>query len=262
LEIVYPEERQQAIAARVLSQGRASVAELAQTYDVTTETVRRDLAVLDRAGVLRRVHGGAVPMRALHLVEPSVDQRETTRAGHKQAIARAAAEFLPRNGAAVLFDAGTTTARVAALLPADRDLLVVTNSVPIAARVASIGSASLHLIGGRVRGLTQAAVGEQAVRALESLRVDIAFIGTNGISVRHGLSTPDLDEAAIKRAMVECANFVVVVADSSKIGHEDLVSFAPIDSVDVLVTDAEIAAADYARLTEHGLDVVVAQGDS
>ena len=256
---MYPEERQQAIAATVMSQGRASVADLAQAYDVTTETVRRDLAVLDRAGLLRRVHGGAVPVRALHLVEPSVDERESTRAGHKHAIASAAAEFIPQSGATVLFDAGTTTARVAALLPPDRELLIVTNSVPIAARLASLTSMSLQLLGGQVRGLTQATVGERAVGMLESLRVDIAFIGTNGISVRHGLSTPDPGEAAVKRAMVACANFVVVVADSSKIGREEFVSFAPIDRVDVLVTDSEITPEDRAALTEHGVDVVVAQ---
>ena len=256
---MYPEERQQAIAATVMSQGRASVADLAQAYDVTTETVRRDLAVLDRAGLLRRVHGGAVPVRALHLVEPSVDERESTRAGHKHAIASAAADFIPQSGATVLFDAGTTTARVAALLPPDRELLIVTNSVPIAARLASLTSVSLQLLGGQVRGLTQATVGERAVGMLESLRVDIAFIGTNGISVRHGLSTPDPGEAAVKRAMVACANFVVVVADSSKIGREEFVSFAPIDRVDVLVTDSEITPADHADLTDHGVDVVVAQ---
>ena len=256
---MYPEERQQAIAATVMSQGRASVADLALAYDVTTETVRRDLAVLDRAGLLRRVHGGAVPVRALHLVEPSVDERESTRAGHKHAIASAAAEFIPQSGATVLFDAGTTTARVAALLPPDRELLIVTNSVPIAARLASLTSVSLQLLGGQVRGLTQATVGERAVGMLESLRVDIAFIGTNGISVRHGLSTPDPGEAAVKRAMVACANFVVVVADSSKIGREEFVSFAPIDRVDVLVTDSEITPEDHADLTEHGVDVVVAQ---
>ena len=256
---MYPEERQQAIAATVMSQGRASVADLAQAYDVTTETVRRDLAVLDRAGLLRRVHGGAVPVRALHLVEPSVDERESTRAGHKHAIASAAAEFIPQSGATVLFDAGTTTARVAALLPPDRELLIVTNSVPIAARLASLTSVSLQLLGGQVRGLTQATVGERAVGMLESLRVDIAFIGTNGISVRHGLSTPDPGEAAVKRAMVACANFVVVVADSSKIGREEFVSFAPIDRVDVLVTDSEITPQDRAALTERGVDVVVAQ---
>ena len=259
---MYPEERQQAIAATVMSQGRASVADLAQAYDVTTETVRRDLAVLDRAGLLRRVHGGAVPVRALHLVEPSVDERESTRAGHKHAIASAAADFIPQSGATVLFDAGTTTARVAALLPPDRELLIVTNSVPIAARLASLTSVSLQLLGGQVRGLTQATVGERAVGMLESLRVDIAFIGTNGISVRHGLSTPDPGEAAVKRAMVACANFVVVVADSSKIGREEFVSFAPIDRVDVLVTDSEITPADHADLTDHGVDVVVAQAVS
>ena len=259
---MYPEERQQAIATTVMTHGRASVSDLARAYDVTTETVRRDLAVLDRAGILRRVHGGAVPVRALHLVEPSVDEREATRAGHKHEIALTAAEFIPQSGATVLFDAGTTTARVAALLPADRELLVVTNSVPIAARLATLSSISLQLLGGNVRGLTQAAVGEQTVRTLESLRVDIAFIGTNGISVRHGLSTPDPGEAAVKRAMVACANFVVVVADSSKIGREEFVSFASIDRVDVLVTDSEIDAADRTTLSEHGVDVVVAQGDS
>jgi DeoR family fructose operon transcriptional repressor len=256
---VYPEERQQAIAAQVISHGRASVAELAQTFDVTTETVRRDLAVLDRAGVLRRVHGGAVPTRALHLVEPSLDQRESTRSADKESIARAAAEFLPQSGSTVLVDAGTTTARLAGLLPPDRELLVLTNSIPIAARLAGLGSVSLQVLGGRVRGLTKACVGEQVVNTLAALRVDIAFVGTNGITLRHGMSTPDPEEAAVKRAMVACANFVVVMADSSKIGREDFVSFAPIDALDVLVTDAEISAADRAGFATEGLEVVVAQ---
>ena len=255
---MYAEERQQAIASLVISQGRASVAELAQAYDVTTETVRRDLAFLDKAGVLRRVHGGAVPVRALHLVEPGVGERETTRAEHKGAIAAAATEFFPRGGATVLLDAGTTTARIAAQLPTDRELVVVTNSVPIAARLAAMPSVSLQLLGGRVRGLTQAAVGELTLRVLDTLRVDIAFIGTNAISVRHGLSTPDGDEAAVKRAMVLAANYVVVAADSSKIGREDFVSFAPISRVDTLITDCEISAGDREQLTENGVEVVVA----
>jgi DeoR family fructose operon transcriptional repressor len=255
---MYAEERQQAIASLVIGQGRASVAELAQAYDVTTETVRRDLAVLDKAGVLRRVHGGAVPARALHLVEAGVGERETTRAEYKDAIAAAAAEFFPPGGATVLLDAGTTTARIAALLPTDRELVVVTNSVPVAARLAAVPSVSLQLLGGRVRGLTQAAVGEQTLRVLDTMRVDIAFIGTNAISVRHGLSTPDSDEAAVKRAMVEAANYVVVAADSSKIGREDFVSFAPIAIVDTLITDSEIGSADRERLTQSGVEVVVA----
>lgn len=255
---MYAEERQQAIATLVMSRGRASVAELAQTYDVTTETVRRDLAILDKAGVLRRVHGGAVPAQTLHLVEAGVNERDTTRSTQKDAIATAAVDFFPLSGASVLLDAGTTTARVAERLPTDRDLTVVTNSVPIAGRVAAMPTATLQLLGGRVRGLTQAAVGEQVLRVLETLRVDIAFIGTNAINVRHGLSTPDTEEAAVKRAMVQAANYVVVVADSSKVGKEDFVSFAPIDSVDSLITDDEISDADRDLLTQHGVEVVIA----
>jgi DeoR family fructose operon transcriptional repressor len=257
---MYAEERQEAIAALVISKGRASVAELAQAYDVTTETVRRDLAVLDKAGVVRRVHGGAVPARPLHLVEAGVGERESTRADYKDAIAAAATEFFPLSGASVLLDAGTTTARIAALLPTDRELIVVTNSVPIAARLAAFSSVSLQLLGGRVRGITQAAVGEQALRVLDTLRVDIAFIGTNAISARHGLSTPDGEEAAVKRAMVRCANYVVVAADSTKVGREDLVSFAPISSVDTLITDTEITDADRTMLADEGVEVVTAGG--
>ena len=255
---MYAEERQQAIASEVMTKGRASVTELAQAYDVTTETVRRDLAVLDKAGLVRRVHGGAVPARALHLVEPGVGERETTRADYKDAIATAAAEFFPLAGASVLLDAGTTTARIAGQMPTDRELLVITNSVPIAARLAGLPSVNLQLLGGRVRGLTQAAVGDQVLRVLDNLRVDIAFIGTNAISLRHGLSTPDTEEAAVKRAMVKAANYVVVAADSSKVGREDLISFAPISSVDTLITDAEISATDRELFTAEGVEVIVA----
>ena len=256
---MYAEERQQAIASLVISRGRASVAELAEAYDVTTETVRRDLAALDKAGVLRRVHGGAVPTRSLHLVEPGVGERESTRADHKDAIAAAAIDYIPMEGGTILLDAGTTTARIAGMLPTDRDFTVVTNSVPIAARLSSMPKVSLQLLGGRVRGVTGAAVGEQALRVLDTLRVDIAFIGTNGITARHGLSTPDSEEAAIKRAMVACANYVVVAADSTKVGHEDFVSFAPISSVDTLVTDSEIADADRRDLSNHGVEVISAE---
>jgi DeoR family fructose operon transcriptional repressor len=158
----------------------------------------------------------------------------------------------------VLLDAGTTTARIAAHLPTDRDLVVVTNSVPIAARLAAMPTVTLQLLGGRVRGVTQAAVGEQALRVLDTIRVDIAFIGTNAISARHGLSTPDSEEAAVKRAMVRSANYVVVAADSSKVGREEFVSFAPISDVDTLITDTEISDDDRRSLTEHGVEVVQA----
>lgn len=256
---MYAEERQQAIAAQVIAQGRASVAELAQTYDVTTETVRRDLAVLDRAGTLRRVHGGAVPARSLLLAEPSVDQREATRTEQKRAIARAATDYLPRSGSSAALDAGTTTAQLAALLPADRELRIVTNSVPIAARLAGMPSVALHVLGGRVRGETQACVGPQVVRDLSSLRVDIAFLRNqrNHHRPRPVHSRPERGRRQAGHGRVRQLRRGVgrFLQDRA----EDFVSFAPLDRVDVLVTDSEISDVDRTRFTREGLEVTVAR---
>ena len=255
---MYAEERQQAIADLVGRRGRVSVVDLANRFDVTTETVRRDLSALERLNLLRRVHGGAVPVGTLTMVEIGLSDRDTANTAQKDRIAAAARELLPTSGATVLMDAGTTTARLASILPRDQDLTVITHAVPIAARLAPLANIELHLLPGRVRATTQAAVGTETVEALASIRVDIAFMGTNGISVGHGLSTPDRDEAATKRAMVASAQQVVVLADATKIGLERTVRFAALEDVDVLVTDDAIARADRKAFESAGLEVVVA----
>ncbi|MGY1620114.1 DeoR/GlpR family DNA-binding transcription regulator [Geodermatophilus sp. SYSU D00691] len=255
---MYPEERQHAIAALVAERGRVQVAAVAEEFGVTTETVRRDLAVLERAGMLRRVHGGAVPAGALALVETGLGERHGTRTEQKRKIAAAALDLLPAVEGSVLLDGGSTTAALADVLPADRRLLVATNSVPIATRLSASPGITLHVLGGRVRGITQTAVGDTTVRALADLRTDVAFLGTNGISTGHGFSTPDEAEAATKRAMVRAGQRSVVLADSSKLGREHLVRFAAIEDVDVLVTDAEADPAAVAQLEDAGIEVVVA----
>lgn len=255
---MYAEERQQAIADQVHQHGRASVAALAEEFDVTSETVRRDLAFLERAGFLRRVHGGAVPVDAVRVTELGVAERATSRPDEKIRIGLAACRFVPSEGGSLVIDAGTTTIAAAACLPRDRTITVFTNSLPVASTVADHPSARLHFLGGRIRGLTQAAVGAAPITALSNYRVDVAFIGTNGITERHGLSTPDPDEGAMKSAMIDAANRVVVLADSSKIGKEDMTGFADLSRVDVLITDAGIDAGFSARLSARGVEVVIA----
>lgn len=255
---LYAPERHQAIAALVSTQGRVSVSEIAGTFAVTTETVRRDLAHLERAGLLRRVHGGAVPTAALVGAEAGLADRDSRNAEQKDRIARAALDLLPGSGGSLLLDAGTTTARLAQLLPTDRRLLVVTHAVPLAARLAGVPGIALHLLGGQVRGTTQAAVGPDTVRALADLRADVAFLGTNALRLGFGLSTPNADEAAVKRAVVAAGRQVVVLADASKIGREHLHRFAPLDAVDVLVTDDGIAPDTARALEDGGVEVVVA----
>lgn len=256
--MLYPEERQQAIAALVAERGRVAVTAVAEEFGVTTETVRRDLAVLERAGMLRRVHGGAVPSGALTLVEPGLGERHGRRSEAKKAIAAAALDLLPGAEGSIVLDGGTTTAALAELLPAERRLLAVTSSVPIAARLSAAPGVTLHVLGGRVRGVTQCAVGETTVRALSELRVDVAFLGANGISPTHGFTTPDDAEASVKRAMVRAGQRVVVLADSSKLDREHLVRFAAPEDVDVLVTDAEADPGVVAELEKAGIDVVLA----
>ena len=158
----------------------------------------------------------------------------------------------------MLLDAGNTTSRLASLMPADRELFVVTNSLGIAARLGGQAGVELRLLGGRVRGVTQACVGDETVRALEDLRLDVAILGTNGVSARHGFTTPDPDEAAVKRAMARSARQVVVLADSSKLGQEQLVRFASTDDVDTLVTDTDAGGDEIDALRRRGVDVVVA----
>lgn len=255
---MYAEERQQAMAQLVAARGRLSVNLLAEEYDVTTETVRRDLSALERMGLVRRVHGGAVPASSLAVIESGLVERDSANTNQKERIARAALALLPPAGSTVLIDAGSTTNRFASLLPRDHRLTVVTHAVPIAARLAGSPQIELHLLPGRVRSTTHAAVGVDTVAALSELRADAVFLGTNGVSVDHGLSTPDRDEAATKRAMVASARQVVVLADASKVGAESPVRFARLDDVDVLVTDDAIDDEERQALVDAGLEVVVA----
>jgi DeoR family transcriptional regulator, fructose operon transcriptional repressor len=242
----------------VNERGRLAVAEVAEQFGVTTETVRRDLALLERAGMLRRVHGGAVQAGALTLVEPGLGERHDTRTEAKRKIAAAALDLLPAADGSVILDGGSTTAALADVLPTDRGLYVATNSLPIASRLSVSSGVMLHVLGGRVRGITQTAVGDATVRAMQDLRVDVVFLGTNGVSPVHGFSTPDEAEAATKRAMVRAAQRVIVLGDSSKLGREHLVRFAAIEDVDVLVTDGEADPGLVTELETMGIEVLVA----
>ena len=251
---MYAEERQAAIVARARAEGRVEVASMADSLGVTTETVRRDLTALERAGVLRRVHGGAIPVGRLGF-EPAVDTREHVATAEKEAIAKTALNELPVDGAIAL-DAGTTTLRLAEAIPSDRELTVVTNGLPIATLLAGRPNLTVHLVPGRVRSRTMAAVGDAAVTFLRDVYVDVAFIGTNGFSVDRGFTTPDAEEAATKRALIWAAGRSVVLADSSKHGVDHFAAFSGIDDVDLLITDAGLDARKASALEDAGLQVV------
>lgn len=254
---MYAAERQRIIVDLTRRNERVAVTELADQFEVTTETIRRDLDSLDQRGLLRRVHGGAVLAAKVVLSESDLADREPAHAAQKAQIAAAASAFFPGPEGSILLDSGTTTRRLVSMITGQSAKVLVTNSVAIAAAVHA-DSLSVRMIGGRVRGLTGATVGGEAVSVLAALRCDVAFVGTNGVSVRHGFSTPDPDEAAVKTAMVGSAKKVVALADSSKIGVECFVSFAPLAQVDVMITDSGISPDDQRALRDAGVQVVIA----
>lgn len=257
-------QRRDEIAARIRTDGRVLVAEIARELGITAETVRRDLDALEQAGIARRVHGGAVDAGRSSLVETAVAERADANAPGKRRIAALACERLLASGAtSLLLDAGTTTAALAAELVATWPhsegprLIVATHSPAIAQQLAAHPSIEVHALGGRVRAVTGAAVGAQTVLAIAALRPDIVVLGTNGLD-RSGATTPDPDEAAVKQAIVASGRRVAVLADSSKLGAASLCRFSALEQIDVLLTDAEPAAEMAAALGDAGCEVLVA----
>ncbi|PVU83941.1 D-beta-D-heptose 1-phosphate adenosyltransferase [Cellulomonas sp. WB94] len=251
---MYATERHQEILRRARAEGRVEVKQIAEDLDVTPETVRRDLTALERLGVLRRVHGGAIPVERLG-IEPAVDERETRLAGQKERIAKVALDELP-DGGSIIIDAGTTTVRIAQMLPLDRELMVVTHSLPVANLLISKPNVTLYLLGGVVRPRTLAAVGDWTRSNLADVFVDVAFIGTNGITATRGLTTPDLGEAAVKRALISAARRTVVLADHTKFGREDFAHVCDLEAIDTVISDTGLADEMADEIEDAGPTVV------
>jgi DeoR family fructose operon transcriptional repressor len=251
---MYAEERQQEIVRLARAEGRVDVTTLAESLNVTAETIRRDLTTLERVGVLRRVHGGAIPVERIGF-EPALATRDSVLIDEKERIAKAALAELPEEGAVIL-DAGTTTARLAQAIPGDRELTVVVNSPVLASTLGTRTNLNVLLLGGRVRGKTLATVDDWALRPLADMYVDIAFLGTNGCSVERGLTTPDPAEAAVKRAMIAAARRTVVLADHTKIGNDYLARFGALSDIDLLISDSGLDEDLVAELETAGVRVV------
>nr|WP_202446902.1 DeoR/GlpR family DNA-binding transcription regulator [Streptomyces sp. SID5468] len=261
------EQRRALILDEVRRRGGVRVNELTRKLNVSDMTVRRDLDALAHQGVVEKVHGGAVPVAEASTHEPGFEAKSGMEQGAKEAIARAAAGLVTA-GSAIALTGGTTTYAVAHQLLDVPDLTVVTNSVRVAdvfhsgqrragGRGPRPGAATVVLTGG-VRTPSDSLVGPVADQAIRSLHFDLLFLGVHGLSVEAGLTTPNLAEAETNRQFVRSARRVVVVADHTKWGTVGLSSFASLEEVATLVTDAGIPQVLRAEISEHVAEVVVA----
>ena len=248
-------ERQKRIASLVRERGSVRASELTDLFGVTDETIRRDLAHLAEVGIVRRLHGGAV---ADHTREESnFDRRRREHQAEKIAIARAAAQYVT-DGSTIIVDSGTTTVQLARELQGKRDLVVVTNAVTNAVELMDNPNVTVVLTGGVVRPATYGVVGEMAVANLNELRVDQAYLAISGISIEGGLTYPNFEEAAVKRAMIAASSEVILLVDSSKFGRDSMVRVAPIEAVTRIITDPGIDSHMKAHLRDVGVELVIA----
>ncbi len=253
-----PADRLQVIADLVRERGSVRGRELADALGVTDETIRRDLSRLEEQGVVRRAHGGAVALRSTDETDTSFRLRE--HAAEKVAIGKRAAELV-RDRSSIVLDSGTTTLCLAKALHAKQDLVVVTTAVTNAIELVGNPRTTVVMTGGVIRPSTFGASGQLAAATLRGLHVDQAFLAIHSVSVEGGLTYPLFEEVDAKRAMIEAATEVILLADHSKFGRQSLVRVAAITAVQRIVTTPGIDPGEAAAIRDLGIDLIIASVD-
>jgi len=248
-------QRRDSILEMLKLDDKVSVSVLADKFSTSEVTIRSDLAVMEQNGLLKRVHGGAVSTRKTYY-EMSLNDRMNINTDEKIRIAKACAELV-EDGDALMIDSGTTTRYLARELAERKNLTVVTNALLISQEFAFSRSVDVILMGGTLDLQYQFTYGNDIIDQLQQYRVDKTIIATNGISLKHGLTTYHHHESDVCRQMIERANKVICIADNSKIGKEGFSKITPITSIDVLVTDkCDSSASELEAIRQYGLTVI------
>jgi DeoR/GlpR family transcriptional regulator of sugar metabolism len=245
-------ERRQLILDRLSREGRVVAAEVGDALGVSHDTVRRDLHELADAGLLRRVHGGALPPVT---IGPSFVSRQREAPVAKLALARAGAKLV-RSGQVIILDAGTTNERVALELPPELEATIFTNAPPVAVALARHPRVDVHLLGGRLNKDGLAAVDSATVDTVRRLRADVCFLGICSVHPDLGVSGDDSDEAYLKRAMIDSAADVVGLATADKLGTSSPFVIAPLSELTHLIFDRAVGADAAAPYEAAGVTVI------
>jgi DeoR family transcriptional regulator of aga operon len=249
------EERRQYILGLAQENGRVLVEDLSQTLGVSSITIRKDLDQLQRRGVLQRTHGGAILPTSGTMADPTLHEKEGRYSVEKKRIAEAAIKLV-REGQCVLLDSGTTTTAVAKALKSLSSLTVITNAVNIAVELSGTDFEVL-LTGGSLRKNSFSLVGPLAEDMLHDMHADILFLGVDGFDVETGLTTPNLMESRVNRAMVKSASRVVAVCDSTKFTRRSLCKIADASAVHHVITDRNLSEITADGLRNLGIELTL-----
>lgn len=249
------EERRQHILSLIQKQGRVLVDELSTSLNLSQITIRKDLDYLESKDLLVRTHGGALPAQAGALSDPTIQEKEELHHEEKVKIAKAAAAMISE-GQCIILDSGTTTTEIARSLSSLRHLTVITNALNIAADLAR-SNFEIIMIGGTLRKNSLSVVGPLAEDVLKEMHADIVFLGVDGFDTKIGLTTPNLLEARVNRAMAEAAEKVVAVCDSSKFNRKSLSLIVGASAIDHVITDSNLSSEDVKAIRDAGIEVTL-----
>jgi len=258
------EERQSKILGHVAEKGEIKIQEICEMFEISDMTARRDLNDLDRRGLLRRVHGGAVASLG-RSYEPPFQSRSTKNEALKKAIGAKASELI-FDGDSLALDVGTTTLEVARHLSQKRNLTILTNCLQIANLL--VGSLSLEvearliITGGIIRPRELSMIGSITQDVYRSFHTDKAFIGIGGISIENGLTEYNIEDSEIKKILLQNAREKIIVADSSKLGETTFNTVGPLEAVDTIITDSEASPEIVSAIENLGVRVILADLDS
>jgi DeoR family transcriptional regulator of aga operon len=249
------EERRQHVLSQIQKDGRVLVAELSETLGISRITIRKDLDNLESRGLVLRTHGGALaPPTTTTLVDPTLKEKQRQRHREKQRIAEAAAKLVGE-GQCILLDSGTTTTAIAQSLRRFNQLTIITNAVNIASELAGTNF-EVILTGGSMRKNSFSLVGPLAEEMLGEIHADVLFLGVDGFDPVVGVTTPNVLESRVNRAMVKAARRVVAVCDSTKFNRRSMALIVPPSAIHTVITDTQISDQDTESLRSSGIEVV------
>ncbi len=254
-------ERRSLIAQMVQENGKVSLVDLVEQFQLTETSIRRDLTLLEANGRLKRVHGGAVSLPGTSRTD-SFSEKMQLHIKAKQLIAKVAAQMI-HTGDILILDSGTTTLQVVRQIPpalrTGSSITLVTNSLPIAQEVLTWPLPNLILLGGLYMPDYQATVGPQTLDQLRELTADRVFLGVDGLTIQGGATTANILMAEVDRLMVERSRQVVLVTDSSKLGRIGFVPIKPVSAIHTIITDIFAPAEIVEALRNEGVEVILVE---
>jgi DeoR/GlpR family transcriptional regulator of sugar metabolism len=250
-------QRREKILELIREDGHAKVTDLSRIFKVTEVTIRQDLEHLEQDGQIIRAHGGAY-LKNIDLGIRDFNLQNKGNLAEKMIIARKAIEFI-EDGDTIIMDSGSTTTEIAKLLNGYNNLTVITNALNIALILGAQTGINVIVTGGEFKAPTLSLTGQKAADFFQNLHVDKLFLATAGIALKSGLTYPGISDLCVKRAMIESANEIYLVADSSKIGKNSFASLGALSLIDYLITDSKIKPEDVEWLKTYNVKFIMAE---